>query len=132
MFNLQFELHCQGSKGLFHQSVDVTFAVEGVLPMDFNVYDFQGVRANEDFELICLLFEQLPFAYFLVQVSNEGYIKRLKKELQNKPKLREKFVKRAVFIVRNAELGEAIKDCILDEFDLDDDERIFDITDLRK
>ena len=90
------------------------------------------MRANEDFELICLLFEELPFAYFLVQVSNEGYIKRLKKALQSKPKLREKFVKRAVFIVRNAELGEAIKDCILDEFELDDEDRIFNITDLRK
>ena len=40
MFNLQFELNCPGSKGLFHQSVDVTFATGDILPMDVNVFDF--------------------------------------------------------------------------------------------
>ena len=40
MFGLQFESNCQGSTGLFHQSVDVTFANSEVLPMDANVFDF--------------------------------------------------------------------------------------------
>ena len=68
MFNLQFELKSKDSKGLFHDSVDVTFAVADTLPMDVNVFDFQGGKANRDFEMICDMFEQLPLTYMLVQV----------------------------------------------------------------
>ena len=67
MCNMQFELYNRASHGLFHDSVDVTFSSGDIVPTNFHVYDFQGERANEDFELICDLLDKLPFAYLLVQ-----------------------------------------------------------------
>ena len=62
---------------MFHDCVEVTFAQQLVTPSMFNIWDFQGERANEDFDLICDLLENLPMAYLLVQVHEETYCNRL-------------------------------------------------------
>ena len=133
MFNLQFELNQKGSYGLFHDSVDVTFAVADVLPMDVNVFDFQGERANADFTMICDMFEYLPLTYMLVQVSDAQYLDALNSELRKRgKKLLQKFKERSIFITRSAEKGDELKDKILDDFDLQSDNKIFDVDDRGK
>ena len=58
---------------MFHDSVDVTFASEeikhkkyGQKPLQFNVFDFQGSKANYDFRLIYEMLERMPRTYLLV------------------------------------------------------------------
>ena len=81
---MAFELYNKLSHGLFHDSVDVTFSSGDVVPTNFNLYDFQGERANEDFELIGELLKNLPFAYLLVQANDDKYPARLFKALKDK------------------------------------------------
>ena len=132
MFNLQFELNCAGSKGLFHQSVDVTFAAGDTLPMDVNVFDFQGERANEDFELICDFMEKMPLAYLMIQLSDIDYVKRLKRAMKKRTGLIEKFEDKFIALSRCKEqLGE-IRDYVNNTFNTDEEDRVFDISDLSK
>ena len=77
MFRLSFELYNKLSHGLFHDSVDVTFSSGDVVPTNFNVFDFQGERANMDFELIGDLLDSLPFSYLLVQANSDEYPEQL-------------------------------------------------------
>ena len=58
---------------MFHDSVDVTFASKdikheraGQKPLQFNVFDFQGSKANYDFRLIYEMLERMPRTYLLV------------------------------------------------------------------
>ena len=102
--------------------------------MDLNVFDFQGERANEDFELICDLLENMPLAYLLLQVSDHTYVERLRKALENynNGQLIEKFKDRVIAVSRSAENSEAIQDEVLNTFDIDEDGRFYDISDLSK
>lgn len=131
MFNLQFELNCTGSKGLFHQSVDVTFAAGDTLPMDVNVFDFQGERANEDFELICDFMEKMPLAYLMIQLSDIDYVKRLKRAMKKRG-LIEKFEDKFIALTRNKDQCEDIRDYVNNTFNTDEEDRVFDISDLSK
>ena len=102
--------------------------------MDVNVFDFQGERANEDFELICDLLEKMPCAYLMVQLCDIYYIRRLRKAMQKRPGLTERFAKRFIAIGRNSDsdLQDEIKDEVLLTFDTDEEERFFEISDLSK
>ena len=97
--------------------------------MDVNVFDFQGERANEDFELICDLLEKMPCAYLMIQLCDIYYIRRLRKAMQKRPGLRERFAKRFIAIGRNSDsvLQDEIKDEVLEIFDTDEEGRFFEI-----
>ena len=99
--------------------------------MDVNVFDFQGERANEDFELICDLLEKIPCAYLMIQLCDVYYLRRLRKEMEKRG-LIEKFAKRFIVISRNEKLWSDIKDEVYDTFDTTEEERIFKISDISK
>ena len=139
MLKMQFELSNKTSLGLFHNSVEVTFATPEVIPTKFNVFDFQGQRANEDFELICGLLQQLPFAYLFVQVHEETYLDRLfgaMKGFTTNPELLQKFTNRVVVISRDSNTFDDIESKTLEYFGrfdkFDGTQRIFDIGDIQK
>ena len=76
-------------------------------------------------------------AYLLIQVSDLAYIERFERELNKRGNsLAEKFRSRFIAVLRNAtndsSVNEEIYDAITNMFDLDDDNRIFSIADLRK
>ncbi len=63
----------ENSAGLFHDSVDALFDSKD-LPIEFNVFDFQGKFANEDYKFIGDLLIHMPQNYLLVQVTKPSYI----------------------------------------------------------
>ena len=50
---------------LFHDSVDAIFTSED-MPFGFNIMDFQGTVANNDYKLIEALMQYIPQAYLLI------------------------------------------------------------------
>ena len=83
--------------------------------------------------MICDMFEYLPLTYMLVQVSDTLYLDALLSELRKRgKKLLQKFKERSIFITRSAEKGDELKDKILDDFDLQSDNKIFDVDDRGK
>ena len=72
IFNLNFETISPGTAGLFHDSVDVTFAAKD-FNIGFNIFDFQG-RANMDFALIKHFIMNLPNVMILLQASSDEYV----------------------------------------------------------
>ena len=56
IFNIGFETIDSAAVGLWHDSIDVLFHCDE-LPMEFNLYDFHGNFANNDFTLIKQLFK---------------------------------------------------------------------------
>ena len=65
LFKLKFEVIEKESAKAFHDSIDVTFASKEV-GLDFNVFDFQGIKANHDWHLIKHLLTSLPQAFLLI------------------------------------------------------------------
>ena len=65
IFGTQFEVIEEGSACLFHDSVDAIFTSKE-LPIGFNVFDFQGAFANNDFRLISHLLDLMPWTYLLI------------------------------------------------------------------
>ena len=81
IFKVGFETIDKAAAGLWHDSVDVLFHSEE-LPMEFNLFDFHGRFANNDFALIKHLFKWLPKTYIMVQVIGVGYLERLKSSFE--------------------------------------------------
>ena len=76
MFAVGFEKRDPRACGLWHDSVDVVFSSNDV-PLGFNVFDFHGKMANNDFRMIAELFDALPNTYLLVQVIDVSYLEKL-------------------------------------------------------
>ena len=73
LFKVSFEeVVDKSSNKAFHDSVDVVFAAKGV-DLGLNVFDFHGVKANYDFELIYHLMKRMPNAYLLVYGARNPY-----------------------------------------------------------
>ena len=59
---------------MFHDSVDVTFASTDIKhetkrnqQFQFNIFDFQGTKANHDYKLILEMLERMPHSILVVQ-----------------------------------------------------------------
>ena len=76
IFQVQFEVMEQDSVGLFHDSVDALFSSDD-LPIGFNVFDFQGAVANQDYVLIERLLLHWPNAYLLIQLDSMEYFENV-------------------------------------------------------
>ena len=76
IFSVSFEKRDPRACGLWHDSIDVIFHSPDV-PLGFNVFDFHGKMANNDFKMIEDLFEWLPNTYVLVQVIDAAYLNKL-------------------------------------------------------
>ena len=70
VFGVQFETMQPDSALLFHDSVDAIFTSDD-MPFGFNILDFQGTLANNDYILIEKLMQYMPQAYLLIQVSDD-------------------------------------------------------------
>ncbi len=73
MLAVQFEVMQEGSIGLFHDSVDAIFTCKEI-PIGFNVLDVQGAFANQDYQMIQWLLENVPQIYLFVQFIGLDYI----------------------------------------------------------
>ena len=83
--------------------------------------------------MICDMFEYLPLTYVLVQVSDTEYLDALNSELRKRGrKLLQKFKERSIFITRSFDKGDELKDMILDDFEMQSDDKVFDVDDLSK
>ena len=83
--------------------------------------------------MICDMFEYLPLTYMLVQVSDTEYLDALNSELRKRGrKLLQKFKDRSIFITRSFDKGDELKGKILDDFELQSDDKVFDVDDLSK
>lgn len=100
--------------------------------MDVNVFDFQGERANEDFELICGFMQEIPDAYLMIQLSDIDYVKRLKRAMKEVDGLIEKFEDKFIALSRCKDKLEDIRDYVNNTFNTDEEDRVFDISDLSK
>ena len=122
IFRTGFDIHDPDALGLYHDSVDVTFRSDDLVPLKFNLFDVQGATANEDWVLIADLLNHLPFCFLLVQVNDEDYVEKLweqvfeGKKFEGKP-LWNKFRERTVFISRHREDFDDIEAVILDKFE---------------
>ena len=74
----------------------------------------------------------MPIAYLLVQVSDTAYLSRLGKALSYRPGLIEKVKSRVVAVLRDKDNAEEMQDEALNIFDIDEEQRIVDISDLSK
>ena len=74
----------------------------------------------------------MPLAYLLVQVSDTAYLSRLGKALSLRPGLIEKVKSRVVAVLRDKDNAEEMQDEVLNIFDIDEEQRIVDISDLSK
>ena len=79
VFGFNFEVMSTDKKRqcrMFHDSVDVTFASKDIKhenkqkeQFQLNVFDFQGEKANTDYELIREMLERMPKTMLVVQVT---------------------------------------------------------------
>ena len=67
-------------------------------------------------------------------MSDKYYLDALNDELgkPGREELRQKFKERSIFITRSADNGDELKDKILDDFELQSDDKVFDVDDLSK
>ena len=98
MLKAEFEVIEEKSIGLFHDSVDALFNSKD-MPIGFNVFDFQGRLANEDWELISKMLENMPSAYLFLQISENAYFKQLTSKLDKG--LLKKFSNRVFVVTKN-------------------------------
>ena len=100
--------------------------------MDVNIFDFQGERANEDFELICDFMEKMPLAYLMIQLSDIDYVKRLKRAMKKRHGLIGKFENKFIALCRCEDQCEEIRDYVLNTFNTEEEDRVFNFLDLSK
>ena len=120
MINAQFEVIEKESAGLFHDSVDALFSSKDN-PIGFNVFDFQGKFANEDYILIQDLLTHMPSNYLLVQVTELSYITNVLSKLNEKT--RKSFSRRVLVITKSDDYGmvddmkEELREIFFEDFD---------------